>query len=54
VGNNMNMVDAADFFRATGAKIAVPLHTGMFDELSGADFPVENKAVPEIYKEIKL
>lgn len=54
VGNNMNMCDGADFFRSTGAKVAVPVHTGLFDELSGADFPVENKVVPEIYKEIKL
>ena len=54
VGNNMNMTDAADFFRATGAKVAVPLHTGMFDQLDAGDFPVDNKVVPQVYQEIKL
>ena len=54
VGNNMNMTDAAAFFEKTGAKVAVPLHTGMFDQLNAADFPVQNKVVPEIYKEIVL
>lgn len=53
-GNNMNMEDGADFFRATGAKTAVPMHTGLFDELDANDFPIENKVVPEFYKEIKL
>ena len=54
VGNNMNMTDAADFFQKTGAKVAVPLHTGMFDELDASCFPVENKIIPEIYKEVTL
>lgn len=54
VGNNMNMEDGADFFRATGAKTAVPMHTGLFDELDANAFPVANKVVPEFYKEIKL
>ena len=54
VGNNMNMTDAADFFRATGAKLAVPVHTGMFDELDAAQFAVENKVVPQIYCQIEL
>ena len=54
VGNNMNMIDAADFFRATGAKVAVPLHTGLFDDLDANNFPVENKVVPTYYKEIAL
>ncbi len=54
VGNNMNFADAADFFRATGAKLAVPLHTGLFDNLDAAQFPVSEKAVPKIFQEIKL
>lgn len=54
VGNNMNMEDGAAFFRATGAKLAVPVHTGLFDQLDANNFPVENKVIPEIYKEIKL
>ncbi len=54
VGNNMNMADAARFARGIGAKIAVPLHTGLFDDLSAEVFDFENKVIPEIYKEIKL
>lgn len=54
VGNNMNMIDAAAFFRKTGAKKAVPVHTGMFDQLDANLFPVEEKIVPTIYKEIEL
>lgn len=54
VGNNMNMTDAAAFFRKTGAKKAVPIHTGMFDQLDAHLFPVEEKVVPTIYKEIVL
>lgn len=54
VGNNMNMTDAAAFFRRTGAKKAVPIHTGMFDQLDANLFPVKEKVVPTIYKEIEL
>ena len=54
VGNNMNMTDAAAFFHKTGAKKAVPVHTGMFDQLDAHLFPVEEKVVPKIYEEIEL
>ncbi|MGM9625901.1 MAG: MBL fold metallo-hydrolase [Eubacteriales bacterium] len=54
VGNNMNMTDAARFASAVGAKYAVPLHWGLFDALNGADFPFENKIVPEFFREIKI
>lgn len=54
VGNNMNMTDAARFARDIGAKIAVPVHTGLFDDLSAEDFDFENKVIPGIYKEIEL
>ena len=53
-GNNMNQEDAARFVRRIGAKKAVPIHFGMFDELTAGDFPCENKVIPEIYKEILL
>ena len=53
-GNNMNMIDAARFVRDIGAKQAVPVHTGLFDDLTAVDFDFENKVIPEIYKEIKL
>ena len=54
VGNNMNMADAARFARRINAKKVVPIHIGMFDELSSDNFECENKITAEIYKEIKL
>ena len=54
VGNNMNMTDAARFAAAVGAKRTVPLHIGLFDGLSAADFDCPNKVVPVFFKEIRL
>ena len=54
VGNNMNAYDAQKFAERTGAKKAVPMHFGLFDELNGDIFKAENRVIPEIYKEIKL
>ena len=54
VGNNMNMVDAIRFTKIINAKKVVPIHIGMFDEMTADDFVCENKVVAEIYKEIKL
>ncbi len=54
VGNNMNMADAANFVKKIGAAKCVPIHIGMFDNISPAEFLAENKIAPEIYKEIKL
>lgn len=54
VGNNMNQEDAARFAQRIGAKKVVPIHFGMFDELTARDFPCENKVIPEIYKEVLL
>lgn len=54
VGNNMNMTDALRFTKKVQAKKVVPIHIGMFDELSADDFVCENKVVAEIYKEIKI
>ena len=54
VGNNMNMVDAAEFAKRTGAKKVVPLHIGLFDELTADEFNCPNKIVPQFYQEILL
>lgn len=54
-GNNMNACDAAAFAERTGADCAVPLHFGMFDEMSGREFQCAIRTViPEIYKEIQV
>jgi len=54
VGNNMNETDALRFFRACGARWAVPYHVGMFDELTPEIFESENKIVLELYKEREI
>lgn len=53
-GNNMNMTDAARFAEIIKAKVAVPVHFGMFDNLNPEDFNFKNKVIPQIYKEIEL
>lgn len=50
VGNNMNMQDAARFACACGAKEAVPLHYGLFDDLDPKDFPFECKRILKAYE----
>lgn len=54
VGNNMNINDAKRFAVKTGAKNAVPVHWGMFDELDPTEFDLENAVIPTIYEEVKL
>lgn len=54
LGNNMNMVDAAAFAKKTGAEKVVPLHIGLFDELTADSFDCPNKVVPQFYREICL
>ena len=54
VGNNMNMTDAAKFASRVRAEKVVPIHIGMFDELSAELFECDKKVIPEIYKEIQL
>lgn len=53
-GNNMNAVDASAFASRTGAKYAVPLHFGLFDDLSPETFTHPNRIIPQFYKEIVL
>ncbi len=54
VGNNMNADDAERFSKISGAKMAVPYHIGMFDELTHEIFKAENKVVLETYKEKEI
>lgn len=54
VGNNMNAADAARFAKRCGAKLAVPVHFGLFDDIDPSRFAFEPKVIPEIFKEIKL
>ena len=54
VGNNMNATDAAEFAKRSGAKYAVPLHFGMFDNISPEIFKADNRIIPTVYEEIKF
>lgn len=54
VGNNMNMEDAARFAQKVGAEHVVPVHFGLFDDLTAEEFDCPNKIIPEIYKEVPL
>ena len=54
VGNNMNMTDATRFAKRINAERTVPIHIGMFDELTADSFYCKNKVIPKIYKEIMI
>ena len=54
VGNNMNMADAARFAADCGAKIAIPLHVGLFDSLRAENFPFARKRILTVYQEEEL
>ncbi len=53
-GNNMNAKDAADFAYEIGAKCAVPLHYGLFDELTPEDFDFEDALILDPFKETEI
>lgn len=52
-GNNMNYADAARFAKDCKAKLAIPVHWGLMDDLNAAEWQYEPKYIPTIYKEIK-
>lgn len=54
VGNNMNAKDAADLAYEIGAKCAVPLHYGLFDDIDPATFDFENALVLHPYQPTAL
>ena len=53
-GNNMNATDAARFVTRIKTKYAVPVHFGIFDDLTGRELQAGNALIPKIYEEIKL
>lgn len=54
VGNNMNMADAEDFCADVNAKITVPLHCGLFDDIPLADFKGKGAVIPTVWQEIPI
>ena len=53
-GNNMNAKDAADFAYEIDAKCAVPVHYGLFDDLSPDAFDFDNVLVLEPWASMTL
>ena len=54
VGNNMNATDAARLVEDCGAKLAVPIHVGLFDDLTGDILQVENKVVLPTFATVEV
>lgn len=54
VGNNMNARDAADFAYEIGAKSAIPLHYGLFDDIDPETFDFEDKILLKPFEATKL
>lgn len=54
VGNNMNAKDAADFAYEIGAKCAVPLHYGLFDNIDPSEFDFDDALVLTPYEPVSL
>ena len=52
--NNMNAKDAADFAYEIGAKMAVPVHYGLFDEVDPEDFDFDDKLVLTPYESVEI
>ena len=48
------MADASRFAKRINAQKTIPIHIGMFDDISADEFECKNKVIAEIYKEIKL
>lgn len=53
-GNTMNAKDAADFAYEIGAKAAIPIHYGLFDDIDPKSFDFEDAIILEPYKKTKL
>jgi len=54
VGNNMNASDASQFAERVGADFAIPMHFGLFDDMSADQFIHRGKIVPEPFHTIQM
>lgn len=54
VGNNMNAVDAALFAKKVNAKYNIPIHIGMFDDISPDMIDMENKVCAKAFEKINF
>jgi L-ascorbate metabolism protein UlaG (beta-lactamase superfamily) len=50
----MNAKDAADFAYEIGAKAAIPIHYGLFDDVDPDDFDFDDRMIVNPYEEVEL
>ena len=53
-GTNMNAKDAADFAYEIGAKTAIPVHYGLFDDVDPDDFDFDDRLILKPYVKTEL
>lgn len=53
-GNNLNMADAERLVQEIAAKVAIPIHVGLFDDLNPHDWTCKSKLVLPVYREMTL
>ena len=53
-GNHMNSKDAADFAYEIGAKAAIPVHYGLFDDTDPEDFDFDDRIILTPYEAFEL
>ena len=53
-GCNMNARDAADFAYEIGAKAAIPLHYGLYDEVDPDNFDFDDRRILPLFEEVEL
>lgn len=53
-GNNMNAKDAADFAYEIGAKVAIPVHYGLFDTVDPKEFDFDDRQIIAPYEKVEL
>ena len=53
-GNNMNAKDAADFAYEIGAKVAIPVHYGLFDDTDPEEFDFDDRQILTPYQKVEL
>ena len=52
--NNMNAKDASDFAYEIGAKAAIPVHYGLFDEVDPEEFDFDDRIIIKPYEALEL
>ena len=54
IHNNMNAKDASDFAYEIGAKAAIPVHYGLFDDVNPEEFDFDDRIIIKPYEAFEL